>query len=68
MTDSKMLQSTISSSGYKLSFVAKKLGITYQALFNKINNNSEFKATEIFALSELLKLNAEQQKNIFFAV
>lgn len=48
--------------------VAQFLGISDMSLYQKINNVTEFKASEISKLYELLKLNSlvEQQK-IFFA-
>ncbi len=68
MTDTKVLRELIRVSGYKYSFIAKNLGISYQALRNKITNKTEFLPTEIEALCKLLKLNDVKQKNdIFFA-
>ena len=67
MTDSKLLREKIEQSGYKLQFIAKKVGITYQGLLNKINNRSEFRATEIQALYDLLRLNESERMAIFFA-
>ena len=68
MTDTAMLDNLISSSGYKYSFVAKQLNISYQALRNKIDNKSEFLPTEIEKLCELLKIKSLKLKNrVFFA-
>ena len=67
MTDSKVLQKRIMASGYKLKFIDHKLGVSYQTLLNKIDNRSEFKATEIFELCKILNLNAEEKEAIFFA-
>lgn len=53
MTDTELLREKIESSGYKLQFIAKSLGLTYQGLLNKINNRSEFRASEIQALYDL---------------
>lgn len=50
MTNTELLREKIDQSGYKLRFIAKKIGITYQGLLNKINNRSEFRANEIQAL------------------
>lgn len=67
MTNSNMLRAKIDESGYKLRFVAGKLGITYAGFLKKINNETEFKATEIQALKVLLNLTDEQRDRIFFA-
>ena len=56
MTNTELLREKIDQSGYKLRFIAEKIGITYQGLLNKINNRSEFRANEIQALYDLLDL------------
>lgn len=66
MTDTKLLREKIEQSGYKLQFIAKKVGITYQGLLNKINNKSEFRANEIQALYNLLGLTEKERIAIFF--
>lgn len=67
MTNSNMLRAKIDESGYKLRFIAGKLGITYQGFLKKINNETEFKASEIQILKELLNLTEEERNKIFFA-
>lgn len=68
MTDTKALREKIDASGYKLRFIAKKIGITYQGFLKKINNETEFKASEIQGLKELLKLTDEERDKIFFTL
>lgn len=67
MTNTELLREKIKQSGYKLQFIAKKVGITYQSLSNKINNKSEFRANEIQALYDLLGLSEAERVAIFFA-
>lgn len=67
MFNSKLLKKTIEESGYKLRFIAEKLGVTYQALLNKTNGFSEFKNSEINALCVLLRLSNDKRDEIFFA-
>lgn len=68
MTDTKALMQVIKKSGYKYTFIAAKLGISYQALRNKLVNKTEFLPTEIEALCNLLGMTDIKQKNdIFFA-
>lgn len=67
LTNSKLLREKIKQSGYRISFIADKMGITYQAFLNKINNESEFKAREIQVLYDILKLSADERDAIFFA-
>lgn len=68
MTNTSLLEDVIKESGYKYSFLAQKLGISYQALRNKLDNKSEFLPTEIEKLCVLLSINSLELKNdIFFA-
>jgi len=67
MTNTEMLKDFIEKSGYRIQFLCDQLGITRQGLYNKINGKTEFNASEISILTELLKLTAEQQRAIFFA-
>lgn len=68
MMNTKLLREKIDESGYKLRFIAGKLGITYQGFLKKINNETEFKATEIQTLKELLSLTGEERDKIFFTL
>ena len=56
----------MNASGYKLEYIAKQCDLTYQGLLNKVNNKSEFKASEIQTLKDMLKLTEEESLNIFF--
>ena len=67
MTNKDKLEEYIEKSGYKKSFIAKQIGITRYALILKINNKSEFKATEIEILCTLLNIGVEERMAIFFA-
>lgn len=66
MTDEKKLRGKIDKSGYKLVFVAEKCGLTYPGLLKKIRNETEFKASEIQALKDLLDLSDAEANAIFF--
>lgn len=47
--------------------IAQKLDISEQALYNKINNIAEFKASELDKLYEMFKLKTlDSQRKIFF--
>lgn len=68
MTDTRELTNRIRGAGYTFEEVAEKLGITRQALGNKINNKAEFKQGEISTLQQMLKLNLTATNAIFFNV
>lgn len=67
MTNTPMLEQYIEDSGYKRNFLAKQLGITSYTLSMKIQNESEFKASEIDILCSLLDIGTEERMAIFFA-
>ena len=67
MVNTVLLREKIENSGYKLRYVAKKIGLTYPGFLNKVNNETEFKASEIHILKTLLRLTDEEMNNIFFA-
>jgi len=67
MTNTKMLEAAIALSGLPKNIIAEKIGISRSAFFKKMRNESEFKATEIVKLQELLALTTEERNHIFFA-
>lgn len=67
MTNTDLLKRKIDESGYKIAYIAEYLGISYQALYNKIGNKTQFLASEIMKLTELLKLTDDERNEIFFA-
>lgn len=50
----------------KRSYLAKKMGISYNTLTKKINGEAEFSALEITKIKSLLNLDDELSANIFF--
>lgn len=66
MTDTDMLNDIIRRSGLKYKYIAEKLGITYAGLKKKIHNDSEFKASEIKILCDLLSISEQKRDSIFF--
>ena len=67
MTDTIEFEIALKRAGLTKKKVAQSLGISEMGLYQKVNNITEFKASEISKLYELLNLSnlAEQQK-IFF--
>ena len=66
MTNTDELKKRIALSGYRIAFIAERLGISYQAFNNKANNVTEFKASEIKTLVHFLQLSEEDVQKIFF--
>lgn len=65
MINAASLRQKMNQSGYKTNYIANKLGITMQALLNKLNGKSEFKISEIQLLKETLSLTNEEINDIF---
>ena len=66
MIDSEALRKDIRDHGYRMDFVAEKLNIGYQTLFNKVDNRSEFTVSEIQAYCSLTNRKVPEVLNIFF--
>ena len=67
MTNTLLLENRIKSSGIKYKFIAEKMGLTYYSLRKKMDNVTEFTATEIDVMCDLLNLNVKDRMAIFFA-
>lgn len=67
MTNTELLKQKIDDSGMPFSTVAIRSGITRETLYNKVNGESEFKASEMENLSKVLHLKQKEFNAIFFA-
>lgn len=66
MTNTKLLRDKIDSSGLKIGYIAEQINLTYQGFLNKLNNETEFKASEIKMLQSILGLTNKERDAIFF--
>lgn len=68
MTNTKLLSDLIQKSGLKKVFIAEKIGMTPAGLHNCLKGKSEFKASQINILCDLLRIDdLELKEAIFFA-
>ncbi len=68
MTNSKLLRELIDEKGYKLKYVAEKLGLSSYGFQLKIDNKQEFKTSEVAVLCDILDITSLKKKEeIFFA-
>ena len=68
MTNTEMLNAVIKKSGLKKAFLAEKVGLTKVGFSNCLSGRSEFKASQIAILCELLDIRSlELKEAIFFA-
>ncbi len=65
--NSTLLTLKVNNSCFTKSEIAKKLGLTRQSFYNKLNGKREFKASEIQILAQVLDLSEVEKNNIFFA-
>ena len=66
MTDTTTLRSIIVNSGLKYKAIAEIMGLTPYSLQMKIDNETEFKASEIDTLANTLGMDMQQRDAIFF--
>ena len=67
MKNHNELKALIALSGYKLSFLANKIGVTRYSLTNKLNGITDFKSEEIKKLAEILNIKNEEIYIYFFS-
>lgn len=60
-----LLKDFIDRSGVSLTYLAKKLNITYVALNNKLKGKYEFTLSEALALKKILNLTQSEWNAIF---
>lgn len=66
MKGMELLRKKIDQVGFKLTYVAERLNLTYQGFKKKLDGDTEFKASEIAVLKDLLKLSDAEVQAIFF--
>ena len=67
MTNTELLKEYIDKSGLKLQSIADKLFISRCALWQKMNNKSDFRQREIKRLCEILRIPVEDCIKIFLS-
>lgn len=64
--NAKLLKKTIKESGIPITFIARKLEISRECFYKKLNGRTEYKASEIFKMQKILHLTDERRDEIFF--
>lgn len=66
MTDKQKFDERVQECGYRMEYVAERLGITVQSLYNKRCGTRSFTAPEIKTLCELLSIDTmAEMRDIF---
>ncbi len=66
MANTRLIEDYIRSSGYKLQYVAQGLGISANALHQKLLGNTQFKLDEAEKLSAMLGMTMLERDACFF--
>lgn len=66
MTDLDSLQKAVKKSGLKKSHIADQMGMNPKTLWRKLSGQTEFTLSEADKLGEVLGMNQEEKRNIFF--
>lgn len=67
MTNTELLEQRIKESGKKISYLADKVGLSYNGFRNCITNKAEFRASHIHILCKELNIDLKDMQVIFFA-
>ena len=68
MTNTKLLEKKIEDSGKKITYLAKKVGLSYAGFRNCVTNKAEFKTSQVDTLCIELGISSLMEKeSIFFA-
>ena len=65
MANADLLREKIDSSGMTYTFIARQCGISRETLYNRLEK-PDFKASEIIALTRVLRLTKTERDKIFF--
>lgn len=65
MPNIEKLKGKIKESGMTTVAIAEKSGILRETLYNRLDGRGEFKASEIVALSTVLRLSKAEREEIF---
>lgn len=66
MLNAALLTAKVEESGITITALASKCGMTRESYYNKLAGESEFKASEIHALTKVLRLTRAERDAIFF--
>lgn len=66
MINTELLKQKINISGYRFSWIAKQLKLSSYGLRKKLNNDTEFKVSEVSKICKILTINDKERDTIFF--
>lgn len=66
MGDMSLLRLQINNSGMTMTSIASKCDMKRETLYSRINGDTEFKASEIVKIADVLHLTDKERDDIFF--
>ena len=66
MLNTQLLDDRIKQSGFKISFIVEKLGLSRNGFDKKRKGKTPFRIAEVYVLKDLLKLSDDEEQAIFF--
>lgn len=66
MTNVSLLREKMDETGMTVVAISEKAGILRETLYNRMAGKSDFKASEIQALTKVLRLSRKERDDIFF--
>lgn len=67
MVDTKALKERIDESGMTIVAISSKSGMLRETLYNRLKGKSDFRLSEVMALTNILHMSKEERDKIFFA-
>ena len=66
MIDTELFKYRLAVAGLTISDMASILGISKQAVYKKVNGQTDWTVPEMYAVSDAMKLTLEESKDIFY--
>lgn len=66
MTDTNKLRQFMDAKGYTVRRLAAVIGISHEAMYQKLSNERGFKASEIMNIADALGLSRSERDSVFF--
>ena len=66
MINTELLKQKIDICGYGFCWIAKQLKLSSYGLRKKLNNDTEFKVSEVSKICKILTINDKERDTIFF--
>lgn len=67
MADVVLLKNIISEKGCSINYIARQIGKSAQAIYNKLDGKTEFTVSEVNVLVDVLRLTSEERDKIFYS-